>query len=583
MIKRYKAALDKVMYVFTKAQKRVMGLLLLAIIVGAVFELLGVTAILPFVTVALEPETIYKNELLARVYNILGLHDEKSFLIVLAFALIIIYIVKNLYLLFMNYSIYKFTYNNQRKLAYRLLSCYLNQPYTFFLDHNSADLVQNVSTDVIQFFDIVLCLMQLVVETIVCAFLAAYLIYKDKSITIGVIVILALFFLLFFKVLKKNIKKKGELVRQSRLGQSRWLLQSFGGIKETKIAQKEDFFLGKYDREYRNFAANHCVYQTLSYLPKPAMETVVISALLVVVIFKLLRGVDSTYFVGTLSVFAVAAYRLLPAFNRISGYLSRIVFNKVSVDAIFDDLKAVEELEKEADEKESGSQIDYKDKIEIAGLDFSYPNTETNVLEDADLVIPKNKSVAFIGPSGAGKTTLADIILGILFPKKGSIRVDGVDIDVNSGEWKKKLGYIPQAIFLMDDTIRNNIAYGIDEKDIDDDRIHEVIKEAQLEEFINSLPDGVETSIGERGVRLSGGQRQRIGIARALYTNPEILVLDEATSALDTETEEAVMEAIDSLNGSKTLIIIAHRLSTIENCDIIYEVRDGKVIRKDKA
>jgi len=301
---------------------------------------------------------------------------------------------------------------------------------------------------------------------------------------------------------------------------------------------------------------------------------------LLVVIFKLLRGVDSVYFVSTMSVFAVAAYRLLPSFNRISGYLSRIMFNKVSVDAIYEDLKAVEELEKVEREEDNSSAIKFEKDIRVDNMSFKYPDSEKNVISDVDILIPKNKSVAFIGPSGAGKTTLADIILGILYPQKGGIKVDGVGISGNSKAWKEKLGYIPQAIFLTDDTIKRNIAYGIDDAEIDEKRIQEVINEAQLREYVDSLPDGIETEIGERGVRLSGGQRQRIGIARALYSNPEILVLDEATSALDTETETAVMEAINHLSGKKTMIIIAHRLSTIENCDIVFEIKDGKVTRQ---
>ncbi len=557
-----------------------MLVLIIEIIIGAVFELLGVTAILPFVTVAMTPNGVSKHAFLLKLYNALGFKDTGTFLAFLAALLIFIFVLKNLYLTFMNHSIYRFTYSSQRQLAYKLLNSYLHQPYVFFLDHNSADLVQNVSTDVMQFFDVVLCLMQFAVEIIVCSALIVYLIITDKSITFGIVVIMVLYFGLFFKVLKRNIKQKGEIVRNNRIGMSKWLLQSFGGIKETKIYQKEEFFLGQYDSEYSSFARNHCSYQTLSYIPKPAMEAVVICTILLVIIVKLLRGVDSLYFVGIISVFGVAAMRLLPAFNRISGYLSRIMFNKVSVDAIYEDLKTVESLMAGDEEEKGVSCPDFNESIVIDRLSFRYPKVEENVLDDITLTIPKNKSVAFVGPSGAGKTTLADIILGILYQQEGRILVDGLEVDTSQKSWKKKLGYIPQTIFLMDDTIKNNIAYGIDEKDIDEERLEEVLIESQLKDFIDTLPQGIDTEIGECGVRLSGGQRQRIGIARALYSNPEILVLDEATSALDTETETAVMEAIDGLNGKKTMIIIAHRLSTIENCDIVYEVKDGTVIRQ---
>ncbi len=578
MLKKYLKSVKKITYVFDKKQKRQACFLLIKIVIGALFELLGVTAVLPFISLALSPNAINKNAYMSAIYDALGLDDPRLFLILLAGALIAIYVVKNIYLVYMNYSIYRFTYYNQRKLGYKLLRCYLSQPYAFFLKNNSAELTQNINTDVVQFYELILCSMQLIVEVIVCCLLTVYLFITDKSISFGVLAILIVFFLLFFKVIKKKIRFQGEIVRRNRQGITKWLMQSFGGIKETKIAQKEGYFLQRFDSEYESFAKNHCGFQTLSYLPKPAMETVVIGALLFVVMIKLIRGVDSVYFVGTMSVFAVAAYRLLPSFNRISGSLSKIMFDKVSVDAVYEDLKMVEALEDEGYFEASDEEIVFKEEIRVNGLKYRYPGMEREVLEDVSLSIPKNKSVAFIGPSGAGKTTLADIILGILYQQKGNIEVDGVNIPENSGAWKRKLGYIPQSIFLIDDTIKNNIAYGVDEKDIDEKRVQEVIEESQLKAFIDTLPDGMNTQIGERGVRLSGGQRQRIGIARALYNDPEILVLDEATSALDNETETAVMEAIDNLNGKKTLIIIAHRLSTIENCDIIYEVKDGKVI-----
>ena len=580
MFKRYKESVKKIFYVFDKKQKRSIFILLIVIVIGALFELLGVTAVLPFITMALSPNTLNKNETLRALYDFLHMSSPTIFLAVLAGILICIYLVKNIYLVYMSHSIYKFTYSNQRKLADRLLKCYLEQPYSFFLNQNSAVLIQNIGTDVVQFYEIILCSMQLIVEVIVCCLLTGYLFITDKSISIGVVVILIMFFLLFFKVIKKKIKLQGEIVRKNRQGQTKWLMQSFGGIKETKIAQKEDYFLGRFDAEYESFAKNHCSYQTLAYLPKPAMETVVIGALLFVVMIKLLRGVDSVYFVSTMSVFAVAAYRLLPSFNRISGYLSRIMFDKASIDAVYNDLKLVEQLEEKRKSVKEEGKLTFNNEVTVNDISYRYPNTENDVLSKVSLNIPKNKSVAFVGPSGAGKTTLADIILGILYQQSGSIEVDGVSVPEDSVEWKKKLGYIPQVIFLIDDTIRNNIAYGIGKDDIDEKRIDEVIEEAQLKDFIDTLPEGLDTVIGERGVRLSGGQRQRIGIARALYNDPEILVLDEATSALDTETETAVMEAIDSLSGKKTLIIIAHRLSTIENCDIVYEVKDGSVTRQ---
>jgi len=573
--------ITKLNYIFARRQKMHIVFLFFVIIGGALLELLGITAIMPFVNVAMDPDSIFENEILLYVYDLFGITSPNMFLALLAVGLIIIYILKNVYLTGMNYGIYRFSYNNQKRIAESLLRSYLKQPYTFFLQKNSAELIRNINEDVSMLMDTVLSVMQLSVEIIVCGLLLVYLLFMDKTITLVVGFVLVLFLLLIMRTVKKNIRTRGQNVREARAGMTQWLLQSFGGIKETKLLERESFFMNRFSGQCSKFANNHCAYQTLSYIPKPAMETVCIASLLGVIAIKLLRGVDSEYFISTVSVFAVAAFRLLPAFNRITGYMSRIMFNHHGVNSVYHDLKEVEELEKQLDEKSKiVDRLPFEKEIELKSVSFHYPDIDENVLANISIAIPKNKSVAFVGPSGAGKTTLADIVLSVLVPQEGCVLVDGQKIENNISQWHAKLGYIPQTIYLIDDTIRNNIAYGIEHDKIDETRLWSVIEEAQLKEFIMNLEDGLDTYIGEGGVRLSGGQRQRIGIARALYANPEILILDEATSALDTDTETAVMDAINSLAGKKTLIIIAHRLSTIENCDIVYEVKEQKVVQK---
>ncbi len=576
--------LKKIRYIFDRGQKIKLVLLGFVIIIGSLCELLGVTAILPFIQVAMDERSVFKNKYLRAVYEALNMTSPTNFLVLLAVALIVIYIVKNVYLGFMNYAIYRFTYNNQRKIAVRMQDAYMKQPYTFFLNHNSSELVRNVDTDTSMLFDTVLSALQLMVELIVCALLLVYLMIMDKSITIAVGIVIVVAFFMVIRTLKRDLRHRGQTVRECRADMSRWLYQSFGGIKETKIMEREGFFVKTFDDIYAKFAHNHCIYQTFSYIPKPLMETLCVCSLLAVVAFKLMRGVDSSYFIATMSVFAVAAFRLLPSFNRITGYISHILFNHTAVTSIYNDLKEIERLEKiNSTTQNIDEELPFEKEIVVDNVCFHYPDIEENVLDRIGLTIPKNKSVALIGPSGAGKTTMADIILGVLSPQEGQILVDGVDAGTHMSKWHEKLGYIPQTIYLNDDTIRRNIAFAVDEKDIDEDRLNQVIKEAQLEDFIATLEDGVNTVIGERGVRLSGGQRQRIGIARALYDNPEVLILDEATSALDSETETAVMDAIDSLAGKKTLIIIAHRLTTLRNCDIIYEISNHVATMKDKS
>lgn len=576
--------IKKIRYILNRRQKTKIVLLWVMIVIGSLFELLGVTAILPFIEVAMDPRAIQKSDKLTFAYEHMNVGSTNEFLAILAIMLIVIYVIKNVYLSVMNYSIYRFTYNNQRNIAVRMHDAYMKQPYAFFLDHNSTELFRNIDVDTSMLFDTILSVLQLMVEIIVCMLLLVYLLIMDKTITIVVGVIIVFAFFAVIRTLKKDLNNRGRVVRDCRASMGKWLLQSFGGIKETKIMERDRFFVKTYDGIYSRFAHNHCIYQTLSYLPKPMMETLCVSSLLAVVAFKLLRGVDSTYFITTMSVFAVAAFRLLPAFNRITGFLSRIMFNHTAVNSIYDALKEVELLEKMMKEEQVASEtITFKDSISVENVSFTYPNTAEPVLSGVDVTIPLNKSVAFIGPSGAGKTTLVDIILGILRPQSGKVMVDGYDVFTHIKSWHEKIGYIPQTIYLNDDTIKHNIAYAISDDKIDMDKIERVIEEAQLKDFIDTLENGIDTEIGERGVRLSGGQRQRIGIARALYNDPEVLILDEATSALDGDTESAVMEAIEMLAGKKTLVIIAHRLTTIRNCDIIYEVNDRTVMRKNKA
>ena len=549
---------------------------LIQIVVGSILEMFGVTAILPLISLAVNPNKIYENDFLYGISKYVRFSDSYSYFVFLSIMLIFIYFVKNMYVIWMNNNIYKFAYKNQKELACRLLTSYLRQPYSFFVNHNSADFIRNLNEDTIYFFETVIATLQFAAEIMVCAMLGITLLVMDTTLTLGMIIILLLFFLIVFRKLKRNLEKKGTRCRGYRAEMNKWILQATGGIKETKILEKEQFFIEKYEGLYNYFAEDYRRYKMYAFLPRPLMESVSVCALLLIVVIKIINGADMTVFVPILSVFAVAVFRMLPSFNRLATYVSQIMFNKASVEAIYNDLKEFE-TEEEFPIEEKIKDISFNNEIRLKDICFRYPDAEEDVVSDVELVIPKGKSVAFIGASGAGKTTLADIILGVLSAQKGNILVDGTPIDAMSREWHKKVGYIPQTIFLMDDTIRNNIAFGIESSKINESQLEKAIDGAQIKEFIDSLPEGLNTEIGERGVRLSGGQRQRIGIARALYFNPEILVLDEATSALDNDTESAVMEAIDNLAGTKTLLIIAHRLTTIKNCDIVYEIKDKKV------
>ena len=577
-MKKMKEFFFKVNYIFNRKEKIQLVMLLFAILLTTILELVGVVAIMPFVNVVMDPIAIEKTWYLQWLFTFLGLNDVKMFIVVLGIILILIYIIKNVCVCLMYYSQYAFTFDTQKKLCNRMLKCYMSQPYLFHLQNNSAELIRNINSDVTMMFQAIISILGLLAEVAVCGILSIYLLIQDKSIAIGIAIVLGGFIVLFAKRYKNYMSKIGEEDRNYSAGIVKWLHQSFGGMKETKILGREPFFCSQFDHNYGNWAEREKIYRFLQVAPRPVMEAVCITALLGIIVLKLLHGTQSAYFISTVSVFAVAAIRLLPSINRITSNYGVIMFNIPAFDAVYSDLKEIEQLGHAFSTANSKKdKLVFEKSIEVKDITFGYPRKDENVLENISLTIKHHQSVALIGPSGAGKTTLADIILGILKPTKGGIFVDGVNIEEKSDEWRANLGYIPQSIYLMDDTIRNNILYG--QEKADEERLWKAVEEAQLKEFLNSLENGLDTVIGENGVCLSGGQRQRIGIARALYTNPDVLVLDEATSALDNETEEAVMEAINHLAGNKTLIIIAHRLSTIEKCDVIFEVKDKKVFQ----
>lgn len=565
-------------YVFTKRQKAGITLLLAVIIIGAFLELAGVAIIMPFMDAIIDPNYIEWNQYAAFVYDLFALSSITQFIVLSSIALIFVYIIKNVFTVFMYRVQYHFLCNYQMQVAEKMLKCYIRQPYLYHLAHGSTEMIRNVNDDVRSFFNVVINGIQLITEVCVCFVLVVFLFYQDKSITVGICLVLIFFTFSYLFFIKKRVSFMGEETRKYIHNINKGIVNSFSGIKEVKILDREKYFVGDFHDNYRKYVGYQIKYFFYAQLPKPLMETVCIAGMLGVIAIKLLNGTDANYFIPTISVFAVAALRMIPSFSKVAVNINNITFSMPAVKVIYQSLKDMESLITDGEEKKAESkEILFNHSISINSVGFRYPGVEKFVLKEADLVIPKNKSVAFVGPSGEGKTTLADIILGLLVAESGAVLADGIDVSENITAWHEKLGYIPQAIYLMEDSIKNNIVFGLPEDEIDESRLWNALEDAQIKDFVLGLADGLDTEVGERGIRLSGGQRQRLGIARALYNNPEILVLDEATSALDSDTEKAVMDAIERLAGKKTLIIIAHRLSTIENCDIVYEVSGGMV------
>lgn len=575
--------LYKLGYIFDRRDKWKLVLLMGAIVIGSFLELLAVVVFAPYINVLQDQREVQNKWYLKLIYDLFGFQSVKSFIITFTLGIILIYVVKNVYLILEKNYIFRFSYNMQMKLSTRLLSAYMKEPYTFHLNNNIAVLQRSLHEDTSRFMQVILYALELVAELVVCLALVIYLLAVSKSITIIVLGFMAVFVGGFLLTTRKYSRRLG-LENQGYQGKIfQWMNQALGGIKEIKILERETYFTDEFQKYWKKYARGLRIARTISILPKYTVEAVSMTGLLIAIIVKILFGeADTVYFISQLAAFAVAAMRLMPSVGRINEHATNMLYAFPSVELVYHDLVGIESyIEKQDDEpKEAGWRL--RESIRVQDVSYHYPDMEEWVLEDVNFSIKKGTTVAFIGSTGSGKTTMVDIILGLLTPQKGAVMADEINIHEKAKTFHAQVGYIPQTIYLSDDTIRNNIAFGVRQENIDEKAVLAAMEKAQLGEFVDSLPMGLDTIVGDRGVRLSGGQRQRIGIARALYHDPEILVLDEATSALDNETESAVMEAIEHLQGMKTMIIIAHRLTTIRNVDVIYEVADGKVVEKGK-
>ena len=576
--------LKKISYMFDRKQKRGMILLLIAIFVGALLELAGVSLIMPLIQLISKPDIVKSNFLLSLAYNGLHMTSMSDFFVFLVIVIIAVYFVKNIYLIAMYYFQYSFIYNNQLKIEGRLIDCYLKKPYTYHLNHNSSNMIRNIMLDCERLFQLILTVMNVTSEVMLSVLLIIYLLASDPLMTVTIAILLVLCMGIYQLLTKKRVNRYGQINQEYDGKMHQAINQALGAVKDIKILHREKYFVNAFISCGRKKMNALIKTNFFGAVPRYLIETTCVTGIMSVLIFKLKTGTDMNSILPELAAFAIAAFKLLPSVGKISNYINLISFLKPSIDLIYTDIKDTEDMLRVelVDKGEELSNDESVRSIDIDSVSYIYPGSEEAVLDDVQFSIPLGKSVGLIGPSGAGKSTMADVILGILFPTEGKVMYGKMNVHEYPLCWSEKLAYIPQAIFLADDSIRSNVAFGIEKDSINENRVWEALDEAQLSDFVKSLPDGLDTEVGERGVRLSGGQRQRIGIARALYGNPEILVLDEATSALDNDTEKAVMEAIDSLHGRKTLLIIAHRLTTIKNCDMIFRVEAGKVIPVNK-
>ncbi len=559
-------------------------------IVAAVFETIGIGAIFPFVGILTDPKVIKEQAILSFLYNFFHFNSINGFIVFAGIALLSIFFIKNIYLLFFNYIQVRVILNQQVRLSRSLFKEYLTKPYVFHLQRNTSELLRNINSEITKLFQgIIISGFQLLTEILVTLFILALLIFTAPLATIIASTLLGGSVFIFFRFFRKKISHLGTEQQIVNAAMIKWVNQGLGASKEVKVSGKEDFFVNAFTAQSQIGARNSRQLGMLNQVPRYFIETIMVTIVLITMLIIVFKGSNTTSLVSTMALFAMAAFRLMPSITRIVGFITAIRYSQPALSTIYDDLFLNKDQHVSSDHPvlEDPSKIldqnerVFTDSIILKDISFKYPNQKDFSVRDVSLKIPIGQSVAFIGESGAGKTTLVDIILGLFHPENGEILIDGKNLNDQRATWKQKIGYIPQSIFLSDDTIRGNIAFGLDENQIDDYAVWRALEQAQLKEFVESLPDLLNTTVGERGVRLSGGQRQRIGIARALYHNPEIIFMDEATSALDNETEKEIMKAIDGLKGEKTLIIIAHRLSTIENCDIVFKLNKGRLVTVD--
>ncbi len=577
--------LQKIAYLFDKKQMVQLAGLAVMILIGGILETLGVSMMLPLVQAIMSPDEIMENELAASIVAFLHIDSSRNLILWLLGVTIFLFIFKNAYLLFQTYVQNTFVTRNRNRMISRVMREFLNRPYEDYLGADIPTVFRLTDSDIPNAFQLILVLIQMTTEIVVAVSICLVLVVVvSPAISIGCAVLFLGMTLMITKILKPRLNaigRKNQAI-QSRI--AKWRIQSIYGLKDVKVLHREEFFVRNY---YESGAVGANVarnYAVMNNTPRLLIETVFIAAMLSFIFAFIVRGGDITELFSTLTAFAAAAVRVMPATNRINTYLSEIAYAQPCLDYLYENL--TENMKRDvngsvtgltAEQEQEKEPLTLNDKIVLDHISYTYPNTDKPIFTDAHMEVRKGQSVGIMGPSGAGKSTIVDILLGLLHVQAGAITCDGRDIFDNYPSWLSKIGYIPQSIYLIDESIRDNIAFGIDADKIDDKRIWEVLEEAQLKTFVEELPEGLETTIGDRGVRISGGQRQRLGIARALYHNPEILVFDEATSALDGDTEAAVMEAVNSFHGKKTMVIIAHRLNTIAKCDVIYKVENEKI------
>ena len=571
--------LDRYKYIFEKSSYKQLTFIFFGMLGMGFLEILSISSIFPFMAIVTKPSLIQQNEYLYFIYNFFSFSNDKEFLIWSGVSVICLLAITNIYNAFINWKIFDFVYSLTHHLSSRLLRAYLMQPYTFFLNRNSSDLSKNILAEVTRSVSgVILPGLLTLAKMTVTAFLLILLLYVNYQMALGIFTVLGGMYLLIYRLVRNTLHKRGLASTKATLLRYKISNESMYGIKDLKLKGNELKYIKRFIKYDKEFNRNGAIGSIIALLPRFILETITFGGIVLVVILLIISGKSGQSIIPILSLYALAGYRLMPALQQIYVGFVQLKYNTPALDILINDFKELKGERKTVNE-DLLPKIKFNKTIELRSIYYKYPDSKEFILNDLNLKISHNTTVGFVGPSGSGKTTLVDVVLGLLEYESGEYLVDNKKIDHdNLSSWQKNFGYVSQDIYLADDSIMHNIAFSIPYDEIDHNRVINAAKLANIDEFIQSMPEGYDTYTGDRGVRLSGGQRQRIGIARALYFNPEILVLDEATSALDGSTEGVIMDAIHNLSHDKTIIIIAHRLETVMECDVIHFVNDGVII-----
>jgi len=574
--------LKKLKYVLPKGDPVKFAIIFCLMMGAAVLEVAGIGMIPAFVAIIADPQRVLESQLLQPLFGLLGISDRESLLLWGAIALVLIFLLKSLYTIAFNYFEARFIYRRLYLIERRLMTSYMEAPYTFYLQRNTAELLRNITGEVRVVVKLILTkLLTMTKQVVISLFILIFLFVVEPLITVIVMVISVFGAGTFIALTKKKVKSYGaeELGRRER--KIKAVNQGLGGMKEARVLNREKEFIERFNLESRRSSQLMAHIKFIMQLPKPVVETTAVIGMLLISALMVWQGRPMEAIIPVLTLFAMATVRLMPSIQQISSDYTNLQYNLVSLEPVYNDLCELEQygLRLRADRRNS-SKLSFETMIEARGLSYFYPESSEQVIKRVSFQIPKGSAVAFVGESGAGKTTMVDLILGLLEPRSGEILVDGKNIQSCLSAWQQNIGYIPQSIYLADESLRQNVAFGIPENEIDDEKVWRALRLAQLEKMVTRLPEGIHTFIGENGTRISGGQRQRVGIARALYHDPQVLVMDEATSALDNVTEKEITMAIESLKGDRTIIMIAHRLTTVMNCDQLYLMEAGEIIQE---